>query len=271
MTLQLLAEPIQEPAWRDALQTLFVTLADELPVFYASAQVTSGHPWTGRSLDSDKDSDWPVNPVRWGQGWTGLPPIPTWWLWLGSPYAGYHSALPTERTTPTSRGVFYAAADNPTGPGDLLPLSTWLPEDLFSSLVYDRDIRFNPPLAPAKTIPAEIPALRNSPTNDSDRSNSTTNDMSERFPVPDDLSTDYEKVDCDEAKSLVEDRDGGISVAKEMLADPEISPATRKYAEQIAVRIALDRALIITANPACFSEALLKEAHKITDAREKSP
>lgn len=156
MSLTFLADPIREPAWREALQTMFVTLADALPVFYASAELNSGHIWSGRSWDADRETEWPINPVVYGQGWTGLPPVPTWWLWLGPPYAEYHSALPAERTTSTSRGVFYSAADELSGPSGLLPLSTWLPEDLFSSLLPSPPGWSPVPLAPAETIPPDL-------------------------------------------------------------------------------------------------------------------
>lgn len=72
--------------------------------------------------------------MRYREGWTGLPPRPTWWAWLGEHLAEYYSSLPAELTTPTTRGVLYSAADEPSGPGDLVPLSQWLPEDLFASL-----------------------------------------------------------------------------------------------------------------------------------------
>jgi hypothetical protein len=99
---------------------------------------------------------------------------------------------------------------------------------------------------------------------------SPSTDNAERFPVPDDLvGTKYE-MDCDAAKSLVKDRDETIRGAQKFLADPKLRPGTRKYIEKNLIGISVDRAAIVAANPSCFTIAQLKEAHKITDAREKS-
>jgi hypothetical protein len=44
------AGPFGGARWRDALKALFVMLADELPAFYATAQVVRGGKWTGRTV-----------------------------------------------------------------------------------------------------------------------------------------------------------------------------------------------------------------------------
>lgn len=156
MSLDFLADPIREPAWREALRTLFVRLADEFPAFYASAEVTTGHIWSGRSLWSDGDTEWRINPVRYREGWTGLPPRSPWWAWLGEPYAEYYPNLPAERTMQTKRGVLYSAADEPSGPSGLVPLAKWLPEDLFSRLAPNPHRQQPVPLVPATTLPTRL-------------------------------------------------------------------------------------------------------------------
>jgi len=159
MSLQLLADPLREPAWDESLRALFVQLADQLPAFYASAEVTSGHIWSGRSLWSDADTEWRIDPVRYREGWTGLPPRPTWWSWLGEPFAEYYSRLPEERTTPTKGGVLYSAAEAPSGPSGLVPLSTWLPEDLFATFAPNPHRQQPVPLTRATTIPERLRSL----------------------------------------------------------------------------------------------------------------
>lgn len=134
MSLTLLAEPIGDAGWRDALRKLFVALADRLPAFYASAEVTSGHIWSGRSLWADGETEWPIRPVRYRDGWMGLPPSPVWWSWLGRPFADYFALLPDKRTRPTVNGILYQASAELAGPGELEPLSRWLPADLFAKL-----------------------------------------------------------------------------------------------------------------------------------------
>ena len=150
------AEPIREVGWQDALRALFVTLADELPAFYASAEVTEGHIWTGRSLWSDSETEWRISPVRYRDGWTGLPPKPTWWTWLGRPFTEYRSAFPAERVTATARGVMYEASKEPGASADLVSSSTWLPGELFSSLAPNPHRQQPVPLVPARVIPAEL-------------------------------------------------------------------------------------------------------------------
>ncbi len=156
MTLTLLAEPIREHGWQEALRIMFHTLADQLPAFYASAEVTTGHIWSGRSLWSDRETDWRISPLRHRDGWTGLPPRPTWWSWLGQPYIEYVSALPAKRTIPTSNGVLYQASEEPSGPDGLVPLSEWLPADLFANLAPNPRRQQPVPLVPALTIPAPL-------------------------------------------------------------------------------------------------------------------
>ncbi|MDQ0896055.1 hypothetical protein [Agromyces ramosus] len=150
------AEPIREVGWQEALRALFVTLADELPAFYASAEVTEGHIWTGRSLWSDSETEWGISPVRYRDGWTGLPPKPTWWTWLGRPFMEYHSAFPPDRVTATARGVMYEASKVPGASADLVSSSAWLPAELFSSLAPNPHRQQPVPLVPARVIPADL-------------------------------------------------------------------------------------------------------------------
>ncbi|MFN3602026.1 MAG: hypothetical protein ACK4UY_11630 [Dietzia sp.] len=156
MSLTFLADPIRELAWREALRALFVRIADDLPAFYASAELTTGHIWSGRSLCGDAETEWRTNPVSYREGWTGLPPRPAWWTWLGEPFAQYCSAIPSDRTTMTQRGLLYAAADEPSGPTGLVPLSTWLPEDLFSRMGPNPHRERPAPVVAAKTIPTRL-------------------------------------------------------------------------------------------------------------------
>ena len=156
MSLTLLAEPIGDAGWRDALRKLFVALADRLPAFYASAEVTSGHIWSGRSLWADGETEWPIRPVRYRDGWMGLPPSPVWWSWLGRPFADYFALLPDKRTRPTVNGILYQASAELAGPGELEPLSRWLPADLFAKLSPNPHRQQPVPLIRAAKSPAVL-------------------------------------------------------------------------------------------------------------------
>jgi hypothetical protein len=72
--------------WRAALERFFVALASEMNAFYATAEVTRGHIWNGRSMWSDGQTEWAISPLRARDGWMGLMPHPTWWAWYGGPY-----------------------------------------------------------------------------------------------------------------------------------------------------------------------------------------
>lgn len=109
-----------------------------------------------------------------------------------------------------------------------------------------------------------LPACSGSGSSDS------SSEKLERFPVPDDLvGTKYE-MDCDKAKPQVKDRDELIGMMQKFMVEPDLSDATRSHYRKKLTGILVDRALIIAANPSCFSVARLKEAHEITDARDKT-
>jgi len=156
MSLEFFTEPMRDPAWRAALQQLFVRLADGLPAFYAAADITTGHIWSGRSLWADNETEWRIVPVRFREGWLGLPPKPTWWAWLGEPFHDYFPSLPAARTVATAGGVLYSARDEPDDPGSPVSLATWLPEGLFARLADNPTGQQPVPLTRAVTIPGRL-------------------------------------------------------------------------------------------------------------------
>lgn len=155
ISLDFLAEPIKDARWQVAVRNLFMTLADQLPAFYASAEVTAGNIWTGRSIWVDGETEWGIYP-KTRQGWMGLPPVPTWWTWLGHPYEQYFPFLPADRISPTARGVLFEASSEPSGPSQLPHLSEWLPADLFSKLAQNPHSVRPAPLLHAATIPTAL-------------------------------------------------------------------------------------------------------------------
>lgn len=153
MSLTFLAEPLREPGWHNALRHVFTTVADRLPAFYATAAVTRGHIWSGRSLWSDGNTEWSIRPLRYRDGWMGLSPTPTWWTWFGRPYRDLTARLPTERTTSTQGGVLFESAAEPTAADGLEALDRWLPSDFFATLGPNPHRQQPVPLVRAKVIP----------------------------------------------------------------------------------------------------------------------
>jgi hypothetical protein len=158
MSLTLLAEPLRQAAWRDALRHLFVTFADVLPAFYAQAQVTAGWIWSGRSLGADSQTESRRTPVQ-RRVWMGLPPTPVWWTWLGRPFDEFTASVPDDRTTRTEKGVLYEAATDLDAAGSGDHLTRWLPTDLFAAIDPDPRGQQLPPLIRATTIPAQLANL----------------------------------------------------------------------------------------------------------------
>ena len=153
VSLDFLAEPFRDPAWRDALRSLFIEVADALPAFYASVELSEGHRWTGRKMVSDLDSDWPISPVSRDQVWSGLPPVDTWWSWLGGPFEEYVDRLPIHQAEPTVKGVFFSVEDEPVKPDEDRGLHAWLPAGLFSTFAPVSFWQRPLPLNPAPVVP----------------------------------------------------------------------------------------------------------------------
>ncbi|MEQ0557942.1 hypothetical protein ABJI51_02580 [Amycolatopsis sp. NEAU-NG30] len=122
MSLTLLADPLREAPWRDAVRDLFTTLADTLGAFYASAECIR---------DSTEIA---LCTLRFPEGWLGLRPAPTWWSWFGSPYASVADLLPATGRRPTVNGVLFEATTEPRPRDQTEPLSRWLPANLFARI-----------------------------------------------------------------------------------------------------------------------------------------
>ncbi len=111
MSLEVHRRPLAEILWRDAFRRLFIALAENLHAFFASAEVTRGHIWNGRSMWSDGNSEWAVSPLR-HDGWKGLPPYPVWWSWYGQPYLDLvHQQLASAYLAGT--GLYHQWSDEP--------------------------------------------------------------------------------------------------------------------------------------------------------------
>lgn len=155
MSVDLFAEPLHQPAWRDAAQRFFVELADALPAFYASATVSEGWIWTGRSLSGYASTQVPLNTCVQGE-WIGLSPDPVWWAWFGGPYRPQADLLPAEGRTPTERGAFFETSTTPLPRRETTLLTTWLSPDLFATIGPSPDRHDPPQLAPAADMPASL-------------------------------------------------------------------------------------------------------------------
>ena len=159
-------EPLNDANWREAVRRFFVSIAEQVDAFYASAEVVRGNIWNGRSLSVDGNSEWPISPAR-REGWMGLPPYPVWSAWYGGPYRELiPQALPHGRLEPTEYGVLHELSDAPSDRDQLTGLVTvrrgfrrrteWVPGELLAQ-VQPSDGRVQPvPLRPAVHVPNDL-------------------------------------------------------------------------------------------------------------------
>jgi hypothetical protein len=134
LTLGFHGAALLDHGWRDAVREVFVRLAIVLPAFFATAEVTRGHIWSGRTMWSDGQTEKATVPLRYRDGWMGLPPIPVWWAWFGPAYADLEPLLPADRTRKGLNGFLFESSPEPLARDRLTPLTRWLPQDLFASI-----------------------------------------------------------------------------------------------------------------------------------------
>jgi hypothetical protein len=147
-------EALRQAEWREALHRLFVEFARGSRAFFASAEVIRNLVWHGRSIGYGASTERTTYLAPRGR-WYGLPPYPVWWSWFGADYRPLVVPhLPPAHVTEIAQGVLYEAATAPAD-RDELQQSSWLPADLLARPDDSDPRRFNPPLAPAHTLPGK--------------------------------------------------------------------------------------------------------------------
>lgn len=160
MSLNLHRLPVMDPRWREALRRLFVATAQHLHAFYASAQVTREHIWSGRGLWSDGKTEWAVSPAR-VNGWMGLPPYPVWWAWYGPEYrdlvAGH---LVQGEKVDHPEGIFHGLSSEPHDRDGLAEVlnqhSQWVPSELVVTVLRNDGRVLPVPIRVATRIPERL-------------------------------------------------------------------------------------------------------------------
>lgn len=176
-------EALTDPLWRGALQHLFTSFAAASDAVYASAEVVRGVEWSGRAVSYGPTAERTTYLAGRGQ-WVGLPPYPVWWSWFGSGYTPLVvDHLPMEQVVRMGPVAFHARGEEPLDRDELTsalgissaepgrwrairnvfsrtaePRSapTWLPAGLLPVADHSDPSLYNPPLAPAATIPVGL-------------------------------------------------------------------------------------------------------------------
>lgn len=126
-TLWLVAEPLDDPRWRNAVRRFFVEFARRRSSVLATGEVLRNHKLAGPRDDSIDLS----GTLRGADGILGLPANPVWWTWFGDGYLPLvRDFLPPDRTTFYDEGALYAATEEPTDRGQLAALSDPFPKSL---------------------------------------------------------------------------------------------------------------------------------------------
>lgn len=165
MSLSLLAAPLRDPRWRDAAERFFIAWADEVGAFYATAEVSSGRVWTGRSLAYAGGGEISASPNFGGQ-WTGLMPYPVWWAYYAGPYEHVPADSGVTRSRSTERGHFHSRHEQPAGRDQLTSMQqsgllkrrveSWTPPGMTSTLLPNPRGMHPAPVTPAPSIPDEL-------------------------------------------------------------------------------------------------------------------
>ena len=148
--LRMVAEPLDEPHWRNTVRRFFVEYARRRGSVLATGEVLRNHKIAG---PRDPDQDPSSGLLRGADGILGLPAIPIWWTWLGNDYLPLvREYLPPEHTTYYDEGALYAPTDEPTDRGQLADLPDPFPKSLRVTAIPSDYGPANPP----KNDPAAI-------------------------------------------------------------------------------------------------------------------
>ncbi|OOK66558.1 hypothetical protein BZL30_8424 [Mycobacterium kansasii] len=118
-TLKMVAQPLDDPPWRNTVQRFFVEYARRRGSVLATGEVLRNH-----KLSGPPDTSWDLSgSLRGPGGILGLPANPVWWTWLGNDYLPLvRDYLPPEHTTYYDEGALYAPTEEPTDRGQLAGL-----------------------------------------------------------------------------------------------------------------------------------------------------
>lgn len=125
--LRMVAEPLDEPRWRNTVRRFFVDYARRRGSVLATGEVLRNHKLSGPpDLSWDRSST-----LRGADGILGLPDPPIWWTWLGNDYLPLvRDYLPPEQTTYYDEGALYVPTDEPADRGQLAALPDLFPKAL---------------------------------------------------------------------------------------------------------------------------------------------
>jgi hypothetical protein len=148
-SLTMVAEPLDDPRWRNTVRRFFVEYARRRRSVLATGEVLRNHKLAG---PSDPNCD-VSGLLRGAGGILGLPAHPIWWTWLGSDYLPLvRDYLPPEHTTFYDEGALYAPTEEPTDRGQLAALPDPFPGTLRTGEIPSEYGPINPP----DSSPAQI-------------------------------------------------------------------------------------------------------------------
>jgi hypothetical protein len=153
-SIRMVAEPLDDPQWRNTVRRFFVEYARRRGSVLATGEMLRNHKIAG---PRDPNQDPSSGLLRGADGILGLPAIPIWWTWLGNDYLPLvRDYLPPEHTTYYDEGALYAPTDEPTDRGQLAELPDPFPKSLRVTAIppeYPGNSPTNSPAAIRPTLP----------------------------------------------------------------------------------------------------------------------
>jgi hypothetical protein len=152
--LRMVAEPLDDPQWRNTVRRFFVEYARRRGSVLATGEVLRNHKLSGPpDLSWDRSST-----LRGADGILGLPDPPIWWTWLGNDYLPLvREYLPSEQTTYYDEGALYVPMDELADCGRLAALPDPFPKSLrvkaIPSELGPSNLPTNSPAAIRPTLP----------------------------------------------------------------------------------------------------------------------
>lgn len=152
--LRMVAAPLDDPPWRNAVRRFFVDYARRRGSVLATGEVLRNYKLAGPP-SSDQDVS---GSLRGADGILGLPAHPIWWTWLGNDYLPLvREFLPLDKTTYYPEGALYAPTDEPADRGQLASVADPFPSAFRVTAIPPE---YGPPNSPTNRPAASRPTLR---------------------------------------------------------------------------------------------------------------
>lgn len=133
ISVELDSRAFQQSNWRDASTSLFISLAQLSGAFYAIGYVERGYEARSNRLWTSADNE--TYPLPRTTSWLGIPPVPSWLVWFGKPYAeAVRESCEKHITEQYEEGLFIRKTEQPADIDSLSSDYPIVPKELQAKL-----------------------------------------------------------------------------------------------------------------------------------------